>query len=141
MDLWQQGLLTLLVATVPATIVWLLGRKGANKKLDLEEGALENATFVVQRDAFASLFDRYKVALEEANEEIKKAHEELVKAKETREGLEQTVAEQGDEILKLQGLRTLLIEIVRNHNIELSEDQQFQLEATKPVARRTRRMA
>lgn len=91
MEWWQTVLLTLVTASVPITLGWVLSRKGANKKLVLDEKATDVSVFDSQTKAYQDLLDR-------ANRTIT----DLEKYKTEREDLISNVKTLTDEVDELK---------------------------------------
>lgn len=121
---------------LPSIILWLLNRKNANKKLDIEEGGLDVSVFAEQRQAYSDLLRasqeataKATVAASSAQAAADAALAEAAAYKQERETLVDTVREQGD---KLERLRKLFQSYVERVGVPLTEDELEEFEATKP---------
>jgi len=147
MEWWQTtliaGAVSLIVGTVPGVIFFVLNRKGANKKLDIEEGGLNVNQFDVQTKAYQDLLNR-------ANKATEEALAELATYKKERTRLMEQVEEQGRKIRKLEKadedktgeledarrkveqLRSLFTAILTRTGIVMTPEEQEIFEATQP---------
>lgn len=150
MTWWQTILLTLITASVPAVISWVLRRKGANKRLELEEGSLSVSQFNAQTTAYQDLLDRANKALADANKTAVGLADELKTYKSERESLVDTVKKQGTKIEllqeadnektdalirtngKLETLRGLFLSYVTRTGIPLTMQEQAIFDDTLP---------
>lgn len=151
----------ILIASIPGTAIAvvsaLLGRKNANRKMIVEEGALETTKFDSITAKYEDLLERSEAATADhkaSAEEAKAAAVEASKAaasaqaaadaalaeaaeyKKERETLVNTVADQGE---KLERLRVLFEKVIARNNIVLTTEELEEFEATKPVARSRKR--
>lgn len=141
----------------PAIILWLLNRRNANKKLQLDEGALDVSVFDTQTKAYQDLLDRANLATLNAQAETLKAQEatekalaELATYKEERESLmrkvtklersdrnKNTALKNTNEALKvtnekLEKLRELFQSVVTRTGIVLTKEEQSIYDDTVP---------
>lgn len=159
MQWWQQILLALLAGSVPGVILFYLNRKGANKKLQLEEGGLTVTQFQAQTLAYQDLLDRSNSALTEANNKLNTSNAKLEEAvaelatyRAEREKLMGEVERQGREIVhlqkadtdkvaelektnsKLERLRALFLSYVARTGIPLTLEEKAVFDDTIPTA-------
>jgi predicted nucleic acid-binding Zn-ribbon protein len=154
MEWWQTTLIaggvSLLVGTVPGVIFFVLNRKGANKKLEIEEGGLTVNQFDVQTKAYQDLLDRANKNAAASEQALKEALAELETYKSERVKLMDRVREQGEKIAKLEGaaddtsheladtrnkldkLRKLFTDVMARTGIQLTPEEQAVFEETKP---------
>jgi len=146
-----------LSAAVPTIILFLLGRKGANKKLEIEQGALTVDQFNAALPAYKDLLNRADAAAKVANDAAavsqlaaRSALDELQTYKAERESilsevkeLRQAKEDQGEELTKtnsnLEKLRALFTSYVARVGIPLTREEEAIFEDTKPILRRARR--
>jgi oligoendopeptidase F len=129
---WVSVVLALIAAAVPVTLGALLGRKNANKKLQLDETTVMLSGTNTQMAMYKDLLDR-------ANAAVTKA-ESLNQEYETRlNELEEQKAEQDWQITTL---RNLFQKVVNRSNIQLTKEEQSIFDSTKPTShvRRARRL-
>jgi len=122
MEAGQTILISLITGCVPATLLWLLNRKGANTKLKLDEGGLSVTQFNAQTAAYQDLLDRSNKALAEALTELKSYKSE-------RAELNKRVENQGN---MLERLRELFTSYVTRVGIPMTEEELAVFESTKP---------
>lgn len=157
MEPWQVILSAVIAGSVPGTLLWLLNRSGANKRLEIEEGGLTVNQFTAQTEAYRDLLNRATGSLATANESLATANTnlaisvaELAKYKEEREALMKEVEKQGkhieelqeadsaksDELAdtrdKLERLRALFTTYVARTGIPLTPDEKAIFEDTQP---------
>lgn len=107
----------------PSGFVWaFLQQKGANRKLKVEEDGLEVQKGGLTVDQFNAALPAYKDLLDRANIDRDEAIEDLKKYK-----------EELDE-LKANQVRLIRLfkQVIRQNKITLTDEQQIELEATKP---------
>lgn len=131
---WVGDTLTLVAIFVgtPGVILWFLNRKGANRKLEVEEGGLTVAQFTATLPAYQDLLNRAGVREEAANQIATAATERAEQFKTELEIVEN----------KLDRAILLFQKVIARSNIELTQEEMFELESTKPSAehRRSRKM-
>lgn len=110
---------------VPGIILFLLNKKGANRKLVVEEGGLTVAQFNAALPAYMDLLDREKGNAEAARIEIKAFTTE-------REEMKTEIASLRENQRRLY---FLFLDVVRANNIQLTSEQQHEFESTKPRPR------
>jgi predicted nucleic acid-binding Zn-ribbon protein len=154
MEWWQTALqivvVPLLVASVPVALLFILQRRGANKKLEIEEGGLTVTQFNAQTLAYQDLLDRAGVRETNALAQLADAVKELAQYKEERVALMAQVEEQGRKIdrleraddtkseeladtrKKLETLRALFETYVARTGIPMTSEEQRIFEDTKP---------
>lgn len=157
MEWWQVLLqivvVPLLVASVPVALLFILQRRGANKKLEIEEGGLTVTQFNAQTSAYQDLLDRANASLKASNDNLAASVAELETYKSERIRLMAKVEEQGRKIErleraddaksselaetrhKLETLRTLFESYVARTGIPMTPEEQRIFEDTKPVYR------
>jgi hypothetical protein len=118
-------------------IIWAyLQRKGANRSLIVEEGGLEVNQFNALTAKYAELLTRAEKAAQTASDDAKAARDANVQMRDDMQGQINTL---GDD---LREVRSLFMDVVRQHGIKLTPEQQRRFESTKPPrARRTPRPA
>jgi predicted nucleic acid-binding Zn-ribbon protein len=144
------GGLVAVVFGTPSIILFLLNRKNANKKLELEEGTLGVAQFEAQTNAYKDLLNRANKSLDESNATSRGYAAELKSYKEERETLMATVKKQGEEIgelkqadedksseladtrQKLERLRSLFLAYVDRTGIPMTLEEKKIFEDTLP---------
>lgn len=158
MEWWQVLLqivvVPLLVASVPVALLFTLQRRGANKKLKIDEGGLTVTQFNAQTSAYQDLLDRANASLEAANHNLAVSVAELETYKSERVKLMAQVEEQGRKIdrlekaddtkseeladtrHKLETLRTLFETYVQRTGVPMTPEEQKVFEDTKPIYRR-----
>lgn len=144
MDLWATLLLALVTGSVPGVILFILQRRGANKKLELEEGSLGVSQFNAQTSAYQDLLDRANAAVTEARNETKKYRAErealqrqVTEMREEIDKLKTSDDQKGQELLrtnnKLERLRALFLSYVKRTSIPLTEEEQSVFDDTMPA--------
>lgn len=158
MEWWQTLLqivaVPLLVATVPVAILFLLQRKGANKKLELDAGSLDLTKFEALNKTYQDLLDRAQADAAANGKAAKEALAELANYQKEREELMETVRKQGQQIERLEGsdsrktseladtrdklerLRSLFTAYVARTGIPMTPEEQAIFEDTKPLFKR-----
>jgi len=111
---------------LPGIILFFLNRKGANRKLNVEEGGLTVSQFNAALPAYKDLLDR-------ANDDRQAAIDELAAYKTEREGFKTEIERLGEDIRTIRGLFTRVVE---RSNITLTHEEQQVFESTKPTRRR-----
>lgn len=161
MEWWQTALVAVVVAlisgSVPTVLLILLQRKGANKRLELDETTVASDVFSKQTAAYSELYDTAKSDLAQAKKDLIAANKtaadlatELKKYQTEREELMAKVEEQGrkisrleradnektDELAdtrsKLETLRELFESYVARTGIPMTPEEQKIFEETKP---------
>jgi len=125
--------------TGPAGIIlWLLGRKGANKKLDLDERGTNLSEFEALKVAYREQADEAKQSAKDAQTAAEKAQKaaEQAQATATTAARDLNVTNQ-----KLESLRKLFQSIVKRSNIILSPEEQEIFDNTAPIIRKARRVS
>jgi hypothetical protein len=116
----------------PTGLIWgILQRRGANRSLVVEEGGLEINQFNALTTKYAELLSRAETAAVNAESDAKAA-------KEANADLQGQINSLGDD---LREVRSLFMDVVRQHGIKLTPDQQRRFEATKPPRVRRARPA
>jgi hypothetical protein len=123
---WVGDTLTLiaLVLGTPGIILYLLGRKDANRKLVVDEGGLTVDQFNAALPAYKDLLDRSNKDRDAA---ISKMGEYKVELDNIRDNQERLVK--------------LFLSVVARSNITLTADERAELEATRPKSFRRIRPA
>lgn len=147
MEWWQTtliaGAVSLVVGTVPGVIFFVLNRKGANKKLELDETTTASTVFEAQTKAYKELYDTANAATAAALKELATYKEERVKlmAQVEEQGkkirkLEQADHDKTDELAdarrKVEQLRSLFTAILTRTGIIMTPEEQAIFEETKP---------
>jgi len=124
-------LLALIAAAVPVTLSTLLGRKNANKRLNLDETSVMLSGTETQIKTYQDLLNRANDAVTKAE----KINEDLTARVKKLEDIEETSTWQ------ITTLRNLFSQVVKRSNITLTPEEQAAFDATKPRAevRRLRR--
>lgn len=131
---WVRNIATLLalISGPPSIILWALNRKGANKKLEIEEGGLG-----VQQ--FNALMSGYKDQLDRAGSEIKtlqtdrdRLAEEVVEIKRTQSADQRLFRATAR---KLERVRRLFLRYSRRVGIPMTLEEQREFEMTAPPKR------
>lgn len=116
-------ILALIAAAVPVTLSTLLGRKNANKKLNLDETSVMLSGTDSQIKTYQDLLDRANAA--------------VTKAEALNEGLSARVSDLEDarstQIWQITTLRNLFRQVVNRSNITLTEAEQETFDSTKPT--------
>jgi hypothetical protein len=99
--------LTGAVAWIPAIIVFVLNRKGANRRINIEQTTAGATVFDVQTKAYQDLLDRLQ-----NSEDI-------------------LTSRLDDADTRFDLLRALFLSVVSSRSIELTKEEQEQFEATK----------
>ena len=111
----------------PTGLIWgILQRRGANRSLVVEEGGLEINQFNALTTKYAELLSRAEAAATTASNEAKAAVEANAE-------MQSQINSLGDD---LREVRSLFMDVVRQHGIQLTAEQQRRFEATKPPRRR-----
>lgn len=118
---WVGDTLTLvaMVFGTPGLILFFLGRKDANRKLQVDEGGLTVEQFNAALPAYKDLLDRASSGKKEAEDKLKeydKRFEEVEKRQEE--------------------LVSIFVRILRKNNITLTESELGELEHTQPNFKR-----
>lgn len=120
----------------PAIILFFLNRKNANKKLDLDEGALDVSVFSEQRAAFKELLDEARAATRAAEDTSAAALHELAQYKKDREKMNDRIRDQEKQIRgltnKLKSLRALFQRILLSYSITLTDEEIAEFDKTAP---------
>lgn len=129
----SQFLLTIAVAAVPSSViailVFLLNRKGANKKLDLEVDSVDANKAETFSKIYQDLLNRANAAVAEAEQ----TKADLIGRVETLEGkAKEGVAELNKTNGKLDTVRRLFQRYVARVGIPMTPEEQEVFESTKP---------
>lgn len=116
------SLLALVLGT-PGVVLFFLGRKGANRKLEVEEGGLSVTVFNAQTAAYKDLLDRANTRAANAEKEAKEANEKI-------DALQQEYAHMNSKINRLYNLFN---RVLARNKIILTEEERTELEETKPT--------
>ena len=124
-------LLALIAAAVPVTLSAMLGRKNANKKLELDQTTVMLSGSESQIRAYQDLLDRANAAVSKAealNADLSGRVQKLEDEKESSTS-------------QIKTLRNLFSQVVKRSNITLTPEEQEAFDSTKPIeeARRLRR--
>jgi hypothetical protein len=112
-------------AIVIAVLMWALGRRDANRKLDVDEGALK-------RSEFDSFTEAQNKALEGARKE---AHDAKIEADEISDRLD-LMDELYDQMREaIHTLRSLMRRILSKTKYEMTPAEQAEFDSTKPPRR------
>lgn len=128
---------------LPGLILFALNKRGANKKLTLEEEAQDGNTFEIQRKAYLELYkeaksasDEQRAATSSAQAATRAALEELADFKRERAAETREIKDKLDDTnAKLETVRSLLQSVVSRSNIILTKEEQFLFDQTIPVRR------
>lgn len=124
---------------VPGVILFLLNRRGANKKLEIEEGGLGVNVFEAQTTAYENLLNRQTQATNDALTELGKYKAERTSILEKVEKLERADEDRSQELrstnTKLETLRALFQQYVNRTGIPLTPEEQLIFEETKPITK------
>jgi hypothetical protein len=121
---WSTVAVTFITIVVPTTLGFLLSRKNANKKLNLEETS-------VVLSGTADQIKTYQDLLNRANEAVSKAEALNQEFSDRVKNLEQTKDIQSSQITIL---RNLFMQVVNRSNIILTAAEQAEFDSTKPTA-------
>lgn len=126
-------------SAIPIIISALLGRKGANKKLQIEEGGLTVDQFNAALPAYKDLLDRADRDRDEAIEKLGKYESERIELLDRVRRLERADTEKTTELeitsRALETLRKLFQTYVDRTGIPLTTQEQAVFENTQPVKR------
>jgi hypothetical protein len=112
-------------AIVIAVLMWALGRRDANRKLDVDEGALK-------RSEFDSFTEAQNKALEGARKE---SHDAKVEADGVSDRLD-LMDELYDQMREaIDTLRSLMRRILAKTKYEMTPEEKAEFESTKPPRR------
>lgn len=128
---WVGDLLTIVAVAVglPGLLLWVLGRKDANRKLNVEEGTLKKSEFDSIVEAQNGTIEGLRAELREVREENKEALDRLDLMDEVYETMR-------DGMHRLRGL---VRQMVRATNYTMTPEQQHEFDMTKPPPRPPRR--
>ena len=115
------GLISSLVGG-PAIILWLLNRKDANRKLDIDHDALSIAKFSAQLEAYQDLLNR-------SHTEIKELQEKVANLEEKEENNKKQLRVTS---LKLEAVYDLFMAYVQRTGIPLTQREMDILNENKP---------
>jgi len=118
-----------LPAIVLAVIVFLLNRRGANRRLVVEEGTLK-------KSEFESFTVAQNTALEGARKEIKEAKDEADYVSDRLDVMDELYDQMRESIM---WLRSYVRKITSRSSYVMSVEEQAEFEMTKPPARPPRR--
>lgn len=116
-------------AIVLAVIVWVLGRRNANRKLVVEEGTLK-------KSEFDSYTEAQRKDLADAKAETEAAEGKAQEALDRVDVMEGVYDEMRDIIYRL---RSLVRKLITKTGYEMSAEELAEFEQTKPVPRPPRR--
>jgi hypothetical protein len=126
----------LLGATSP---LWLfLQHRQANRKLRVEEGGQHVTEFDKLTTKYRELAENSAAEAKQAKVDAKAALDEVKGAREERQAMQEQIDELG---FGLRDLRDLTRELLKQHAIVLTREQQRRFDATKPRPLRQRRPA
>lgn len=134
---WVGDTLTIIAAVLglPGIILFVLTRKQANRKLEVEEGGLTV-------DQFNAALPAYKDLLDRANEERKEAVDEKKDAVRRVETLTLELRETRDEVDDLEDRLVLAVELIESFvsrsEIQFTPEDHRKLARIKPSPRRFR---
>lgn len=115
-------LLAMIAAAVPVTLSAMLGRKNANKKLDLDQTTVMLSGTETQIKAYQDLLSR--------------ANEAVTKAEALNTSLAARVTKLEDEkessAWQITSLRNLFIQVVKRSAITLTSEEQIEFDSTSP---------
>lgn len=104
-----------LAAGVPGIILFLLNKKGANRKLQIEEGGLSVQVFNAQNAGYKDLLDRADRTATEATNKVEEFKEELK-----------------DITGKLNRMYAFVSRIIYKNDIELNDEEKAEFERISP---------
>jgi chemotaxis response regulator CheB len=116
-------------AAIAMVIVILLQRKGANKKLQIEETGADTNQFDVITKKYQQIADNWQKTAETAQKATETALAELEKHKEDRETISGKLEETNT---KLDQIRTLFKQVMKRSNIVLTPEEQEIFDSTTP---------
>lgn len=121
---------------IPGIIAWMLGRKDANKKLEIEEGGL-NVT------QFNSIINSYKGIAEAAEASAASAKESAAMSQAAAEAALAQLKENQVEVTelrsKLSTVRDLFTSVLKRNGITMTAEELKLFEETSPAWRRPAR--
>jgi hypothetical protein len=118
-----------LPAIVLAILVYVLGRRNANRKLDVEEGTLK-------KSEFDSYTEAQRRDLADARAETTAAEGKAAEALDRLDQMEEVYDQMREIIHKL---RALVRKLINRTKYEMSPEEWKEFEQTKPVPRPPRR--
>lgn len=134
MDQFWAGVLLASIPSISITLITaLLGRKNANRHLNVEEGSLSVDVFAEQRQAYNALLTESRTATQAALDELKIYRDERTTFSEQLEAANQA---RMDTDRKLERLRVLFAKVVQRSNIELTPEEEIEFGDTKPASTR-----
>jgi len=120
---WSTVAVTFITIVVPITLAFLLNRKNANKKLNLDETSVVLSGTAAQIKTYQDLLNRAEEAVSKA-EALNKEFSDRV------QNLEHTKDVQSNQITIL---RNLFMQVVNRSNIILTAAEQAEFDSTKPT--------
>lgn len=128
---WIGDLLTIILAALglPSIILFLLGRRNANRHLNVEEGSLKVDEFDAIKGGYKDLWDASKKDAASAKADADAARADAATAR--LEATEAKKSAQGAEA-SVRKLYTLITTIVKKNDLTLSADDLAILEQTRP---------
>lgn len=133
-------LVPLLVATIPVTIAYLLSRRGAKKKLDLDEQVAEATVFSVLSEAQRDMLDRGEQRITDLEKKVEALEKERDTQRDTISTLVKENGALGDQVFGLRALVLGYMERVKSAwdaggttMPALTPAEQELLEMTEPV--------
>lgn len=114
-----------LPAIALAVLVWWLGRKGANRKLEVEEGTLKKSEF----DSLTAAQDK---AIERAQAEAKEAKEEADEVRDRLDIMDELYDQMRETIIWLRGF---VRKLVRTTGYVMDAKELVEFEQTRPPKR------
>lgn len=115
-------ILALIAAAVPVILGTLLGRKNANKKLDLDETSVLLSGTDAQIKTYQDLLNRADRAITKAEDLNSALAARVTNLEETR----------NDQIWQIMTLRNLFRQVVKRSGITLTPEEQEAFDSTKP---------
>lgn len=113
----------------PALILWLLGRKDANRKLNVEEGGLTVDQFNAALPAYQGLLTDVRAELATSKAETATVVAQLEEAEGVIEDVRDEVYVLHNSVIKL---RELISRLISKHHFVLTPEELDELEQTKP---------
>lgn len=118
------------VVGVPGILLWLLGRKDANKKLTLEGDALSLAKFNALLEAYEKRQERSDKDIADL-QEISEKQNQAIKDLQDRDKEKQELLDKTNN--RLERVRSLLMAYVRRVGIPMNEEETRIFEETLPL--------
>lgn len=127
--MWETIITSILAASVPAFILWLLSRKKEDKRFNLDTKQVENNIFDSVSTRLENLLSRADAQLKAQGEKLEKALERidsLEKDRKREQDLNRTLNR------KLDKLRNLLRSYTQRSGIPLTDEEQAIFDETDP---------